>query len=581
MGIQINGQTDTISAFDNNFSLAGNVSIGGTLTYEDVTSVDSVGIVTSRNIIFSGSTGTAGQFVLRRDSDGANIGQFRSDAGTNDISIGNGGSGSLILKTGANTERLRITAAGKVGIGTNNPPAKLSVDGSVIFGNTTSSGSGGTLRIVESVNSVYIQPGSNTSNDSSCDLIFSSINGVTEKLRITAAGKIGINETAPAADLVVKQSGNTFTTQSQTVALFQRSSTAGHGAKIAIIGGNAAISQVNFGDTDSEEVGMIQYFHTDNSLRFITNTSEKLHITSDGKIGINEISPSAILEVKGAVSAGSGNNEDLQRWNIASDNVKAEIKYIDTAADRGMLFGTTTDHILSFQTNNTEKLRITSDGHLQIRREGIGNFSGTDSRHTRYIIKQTNGQEAIAGSVFAQGKSDWGGDLVFATKQATANPSTGLTETMRLNAAGYLKIPYQPRFFAYGTSSVNQTTSGYHTWSTFTTTRFNVGSHFSTTSKIFTAPIAGCYAFGCNCRIDGGGTGYFRIILSINGSSNDNEQGHSIRKADAASGSYHTQSVTALYQLNAGQGVSVLVESNSDSSWSMQSESQFWGYLVA
>ena len=46
MGIQINGQTDTISAVDNNFSLAGNVSIGGTLTYEDVTSVDAVGLST-------------------------------------------------------------------------------------------------------------------------------------------------------------------------------------------------------------------------------------------------------------------------------------------------------------------------------------------------------------------------------------------------------------------------------------------------------------------------------------------------------------------------------------------------------
>ena len=30
MGIQINGQNDTISAVDNSFSLAGNVSNGGT-----------------------------------------------------------------------------------------------------------------------------------------------------------------------------------------------------------------------------------------------------------------------------------------------------------------------------------------------------------------------------------------------------------------------------------------------------------------------------------------------------------------------------------------------------------------------
>ena len=36
-----------ISAVDGNFS--GNVSIGGTLTYEDVTNIDSVGIITARN----------------------------------------------------------------------------------------------------------------------------------------------------------------------------------------------------------------------------------------------------------------------------------------------------------------------------------------------------------------------------------------------------------------------------------------------------------------------------------------------------------------------------------------------------
>ena len=107
--------TGDITATSGTFS--GNVSIGGTLTYEDVTNIDSVGIVTCRSIILSGSTGTAGQFVVRRDSDGANIGQFRSDSGTDDISIGNGGGGGLILKTGSNTERVRITSSGQFSVG--------------------------------------------------------------------------------------------------------------------------------------------------------------------------------------------------------------------------------------------------------------------------------------------------------------------------------------------------------------------------------------------------------------------------------------------------------------------------------
>ena len=64
MGIQINGQTDTISASDGNLStndIAINNLTGvaatftGVLTYEDVTNIDSVGIVTARSGVLVGS----------------------------------------------------------------------------------------------------------------------------------------------------------------------------------------------------------------------------------------------------------------------------------------------------------------------------------------------------------------------------------------------------------------------------------------------------------------------------------------------------------------------------------------------
>ena len=53
MGVQINGDTGNISAIKADYS--GNVTIGGTLTYEDVTNVDSVGLITARQGIKIGS----------------------------------------------------------------------------------------------------------------------------------------------------------------------------------------------------------------------------------------------------------------------------------------------------------------------------------------------------------------------------------------------------------------------------------------------------------------------------------------------------------------------------------------------
>ena len=53
MGVQINGDTGNISAIKADYS--GNVTIGGTLTYEDVTNIDSVGLVTARSGIEIGA----------------------------------------------------------------------------------------------------------------------------------------------------------------------------------------------------------------------------------------------------------------------------------------------------------------------------------------------------------------------------------------------------------------------------------------------------------------------------------------------------------------------------------------------
>ena len=54
MGVQIQGDTGNVIATKGTYS--GNVTIGGTLKYEDVTNVDSIGLVTARNGIEVGAS---------------------------------------------------------------------------------------------------------------------------------------------------------------------------------------------------------------------------------------------------------------------------------------------------------------------------------------------------------------------------------------------------------------------------------------------------------------------------------------------------------------------------------------------
>ena len=70
------------------------------------------------------------------------------------------------------------------------------------------------------------------------------------------------------------------------------------------------------------------------------------------------------------------------------------------------------------------------------------------------------------------------------------NTSSVLTERMRVDSAGRVTMPYQPSFYV-------RFTSGAHTSGVipFNEVQVNVGSHYSTSTGRFTAPIAGKYVF--------------------------------------------------------------------------------------
>lgn len=142
MGIQINGQTDTVTAIDGSLNVGGDVTIPGVLTYDDVTNVDSIGVITSR----SGIHVTSGSVGIGTDNPGYKLELHGPTQATNlkigsrvtnsDYGIAFGYFDELAGKHGFGIDRkhggtLTTNAfvvrsdTGNVGVGTDGPAGKL------------------------------------------------------------------------------------------------------------------------------------------------------------------------------------------------------------------------------------------------------------------------------------------------------------------------------------------------------------------------------------------------------------------------------------------------------------------------
>ena len=331
MGIQINGLTDTIQADD------GSISIGGTVTYEDISNISFVGIAT-----FTSDVLVADRVV---------------HAGDTNTTIRFPAADTITAETGG-SERFRITSAGNIGInntninfpsGTGLQVYDASTPRLKLANSTTGVDSGSGSLLYVSGGDFLIE------NKETANMRFYT--SATEVMRIDSSGRLllGTSSTATAGSAVI-QGNSTGSSSYGLLRLTKGSTTPANGDALGLLAfgdsnhnTNAQIACKRDGGTwnsGSSHPTRIEFNTTSDGQ---SGSSERLRITSAGSFQITD--PSSSTGLKSKISF------------VTESPHQDEVVYIgfDRTASAG---GAPTD--LTFATGTvggvSERLRINSAG---------------------------------------------------------------------------------------------------------------------------------------------------------------------------------------------------------------------------
>jgi hypothetical protein len=327
-----------------------------------------------------------------------------------------GAGNALVVEDSANPDATPfvVTAAGDVGIGTNSPSEKLEVAGGRIKASVTTTGAT-YFYASNSVASTYYgtdSVGGYILTSASVPLLFYTNN--TEKMRITSAGNVGIGTSSlgmntNALPLVVGSgSGNTGMT---------------------IFSGSAASGSIHFADAETTGPdsyrGAIAYTHTNNSMSFFTDATERMRITSAGNVNIgngetNASPANALLQATGGSGTDiTGATLTIQGGRGTGSSAGGPIVFSTSAAGAS---GTTL-------RTATERMRITSAGELLVggtTEVNISAFPGLGSNASHETIQGPVGGYLV---LFRNDTSIVSGDFVGGAVLFYGNDTTSNTPT--------------------------------------------------------------------------------------------------------------------------------------------------------
>ena len=267
---------------------------------------------------------------------------------SNDLVLG--GFGNVIIKSSNTTvvnqaERMRITSAGNVGIGTTSPANKLHVEG-------------GNIQLSDNQHITWGYGGNNAIyGNNSSDFIKIFTNG-SERLIVNSSGNVGIGTTSPSKKLDI--AGDVKLTNSNSI--YWRN--AADNADIPLLN-LSSNNTFNIGTTSSS-VPVQMALHTAGS--------ERIRISANGNVGIGTTSPDYLFEVEkttsGSATLASFKNTENTGIRISRTGTSPGTSYLNVV-NNGALYTSSDSHI-AFQPGNSTSVFMQSTGNV-----GIGTTSPT------------------------------------------------------------------------------------------------------------------------------------------------------------------------------------------------------------